>query len=122
MLSFCLQINMMRMLFPVINSSDEAGQKKIIRLQITDIMNQQRGYQKTQTLPQQISKINDTSQGKEKKFPFIKLRDNKTLQQKQKKEAKAKARKKEKVTFLILILIQFIMQPMKYGRLCESPF
>ena len=85
-------------------------------------MNQQRGYQKTQTLPQQISKINDTSQRKEKKFPFIKLRDNKTLQQKQKKEAKAKAKKKEKVTFLILILIQFIMQPMKYGRLCESSF
>ena len=59
-------------------------------------MNQQRGYQKTQTLPQQISKINDTSQRKEKKFPFIKLRDNKTLQQKQKKKPRLRPGKRKR--------------------------
>ena len=43
---------------PVVTSSDEAG---LIKLEITHIMNQQRGYQKTQRLPQQVRKINYTS-------------------------------------------------------------
>ena len=50
---------------PVVNSSDEKGQKND-KLEITLMMSQQGGYQKTQRLPQQVSKINDTNQGKEK--------------------------------------------------------
>ena len=52
---------------PVVDSSDEAG-KKMIKLEITHMMSRQRGYQKTQRLPQQVGKINDTSQGKEKEI------------------------------------------------------
>ena len=54
---------------PVVDSSDEAG-KKMIKLEITHMMSRQRGYQKTQRLPQQVGKINDTSQGKEKEIPL----------------------------------------------------
>ena len=85
---------MMRMLFPpVINSSDDAEQKKIIKLKITHIMSQQREFQKTQRLLQQVSKINNTSQGKGKEIPLIKPGDSKTPQQNEKKEVKIKARK-----------------------------
>ena len=52
---------------PVVDSSDEAG-KKMIKLEITHMISRQRGYQKTQRLPQQVGKINDTSQGKEKEI------------------------------------------------------
>ena len=52
---------------PVVDSSDKAG-KKMIKLEITHMMSRQRGYQKTQRLPQQVGKINDTGQGKEKEI------------------------------------------------------
>ena len=39
---------------PVVNSSDEAGQKGI-KLEITHMMSQQRGYQKTQRLSEEVS-------------------------------------------------------------------
>ena len=85
---------MMRMLFPpAINSSDDAEQKKIIKLKITHIMSQQREFQKTQRLLQQVSKINNTNQGKGKEIPLIKPGDSKAPQQNEKKEVKIKARK-----------------------------
>ena len=53
---------------PVVSSSDEAGQK-MIKLEITHMMSQQRGYQKNEKLPHQVSKISNSSQGKEKEIP-----------------------------------------------------
>ena len=57
-------------------------------------MSQQIGYQKAYKHLQEVSKINNTTQGKGKKLPFINPREIKTLQQKEKKEGKVKERKK----------------------------
>ena len=52
---------------PVVNSSDNSG-RKTIKLEITHMMSQQRGYRETKRLLQQVSKVNETSQEKEKQI------------------------------------------------------
>ena len=70
----------------VVNSSDVAGQK--------NVKARDNSYDEpAKRVPQQVSKINDISQRKKKKLPFIKPRDSKTLQQKEKKEVKVNAKK-----------------------------
>ena len=91
---------------PVVNSSDEAGQK------IDKAGDNSYGEPAKRVSENLETSSIRTTQVKEKeeKFSFIKPRDSKTLQQKETKGVKVKARKKKKVTFLILILIHFIIQ------------
>ena len=73
---------------PVLNSSDDAGQK-----------HDKAKYPETSS----ASKQDKRHKPRKRKFPFIRPKERKTLQQREKKEVKVKARKKEKVPFIQLV-------------------
>ena len=90
---------------PVVNSSDEAGQKNDKAGDNSCDEPTKRVSENPETFS--TSKQDKRQKSRKKKFPFIKPRNAPT---KARKKVKFKARKKDKVTFLILILIQFIIQ------------